>query len=116
MLDIFLYAPAASPTDIILSHGLREIVVVPAGTGIPTLGWFGGGRKRRIRVPVGAPPVAVSLHDALTERYGTRKGKEVWSHMVAERAGPFAPGAKYDPDKARVERRIRNAGLGELLE
>jgi len=112
-VDIYLYPPAASRFDIILSRGLRSVGVVVQETP-----WGGSGfhRRRRIKVPDELPPVAVSLHEALVERYGETTGKEVWSKMLVGREGPFGEGMKYDPDKKRVAKKLEDAGLGELVE
>ena len=114
-MDIWLYPPAASSTDIILSRGPRSVAVLDPNV---SSGGGGGGwrRRKRIRVPGDEPPVAVGLYDALTDRYGQRTGEEVWSKMLVGRQGPFAEGKKYDPDKKRVAKKLENAGLGELLE
>jgi hypothetical protein len=113
MVDVFLYPEAANRFDIILSHGLRSVGVVVQETP-----WAGSGfrRQKRIKVPDELPPVAVSLHEALVDRYGETTGKEVWSKMLVGRDGPFGEGMKYDPDKKRVARKLEDAGLGELVE
>lgn len=112
-MDVFLYPEAASRFDIILSHGLRSTGVV-----LPETPWAGSGfrRRKKIKVPEDEPPVGVSLHDALVDRYGETRGKEVWSKMLVGRDGPFGEGMKYDPDKKRVAKKLEDAGLGELIE
>jgi hypothetical protein len=113
-VDIYLYPEAFSRTDIILSNGPRSVAVIveaPAGGA----GW----RKRRrpdILIPLDVAPVAVSLHQSLTDQYGELEGSEVWSKMLVGRQGPFAEGAKYDPKKRRVRKKLRDAGLGPLIE
>jgi hypothetical protein len=113
MVDIYLYPPAIPSHDIILSYGLRSVAVVQ-----PQTPWGGAGwrRRKKIKVPQEEPPVAVSLHDALVDRYGEPTGKEVWSKMLVAREGPFGDGKKYDPKKKRVRKKLSDAGLGGLIE
>jgi hypothetical protein len=94
MPDIWLYREAANRFDIILSRGLRSL------------------RRRGWPLPPDKeePVVAGSLYLSLTDRYGTTMGTEVFRKMYAERKGPFAEDAKYDPEKPRVARKIEKAG------
>jgi hypothetical protein len=56
------------------------------------------------------PPVAGALWASLVEQYGTAKGLRVFQQMYAERKGPFQEGAKYDPEKPSVARKVAKAG------
>lgn len=115
MADIYLYAEAASPYDIILSLGLRSQSILGMSSGVG----FSYGRltipvrKRRVIVvvPRFEPPVGQSLYHDLIEEYGPTKGKRVWGGMLLERKGPFAEGAKYDPDQPEVRKELVAAGL-----
>lgn len=40
-------------------------------------------------------PIAQQLMDALTNRYGQGRGKQVYYAMQAEGSGPFAPGGAF---------------------
>jgi hypothetical protein len=119
MVDIYLFPEATSPYDIILSFGLRGepivLIGMSSGTGyayahltIPV-----GRRTKAVYIPIPSeePPVGVSLYDDLVERYGKAEGKRVWGGMLLERKGPFAEGAKYDPDQPEVRKRLVAAGL-----
>jgi hypothetical protein len=39
--------------------------------------------------------VAEHLMNQLVQRYGRKRGEEVYAAMVGEAKGPFAPGAKH---------------------
>jgi hypothetical protein len=40
-------------------------------------------------------PIVESLMKSLVERYGKRRGEDIYYAMEAEGKGPFAPGAKH---------------------
>jgi hypothetical protein len=64
-----------------------------------------------IPVPHRMPPVAQSLYENLVLQYGDEEGANVWARMLLERKGPFAEGAKYDPDDPEVAAQLMAAGL-----
>lgn len=60
------------------------------------------GRSRGKQLIRRLPPMPVdarSLFHSLLRRYGPVNGQRVYWGMYDERKGPFAAGAKYDPDK-----------------
>ena len=94
-MDIWLYREAANRFDIILSRGLRSV---------RKWGWPLPPEKEK------EPVVAGSLFSSLVDRYGPTMGLHVFQQMYAERKGPFQEGAKYDPEKPKVARKIEKAG------
>lgn len=96
IIDIYAYAKVPRREgvyfDIILRHGVAR----------RRKGWFPPGSEK--------PVVAGSLYDSLVERYGKALGTEVFERMYDERKGPFGEGAKYDPAKPKVARKIARAG------
>lgn len=92
----FLAAWANEQFDI----GAVEVYPIPANPAAPsdTLSpdpWF-----RRLQPPPGYPEIeAWSLYTSLVARYGLAEGRNVYARMLAERKGPFAAGAKYDPER-----------------
>lgn len=99
MYDIYLYAEAPNPYDIILAISPRPVTL--------------GKRTRAIFVgiPDDIPPVATALYMSLVEQYGNDRGSLVWARMLLERKGPFQDGAKYDPAKPEVAIELIDAGL-----
>ena len=95
-MDIYLYPAAKSKFDIILSRGLRK--------------WHHGWPLKPYSEEKQEPVIASSLYASLVERYGTTMGLHVFQQMYAERKGPFQEGAKYDPEKPRVARKVERAG------
>jgi hypothetical protein len=95
-IDIYLYPEAGSRFDIILSVGLRSFG--------RRLGWFPPEEE------VAPPVIAGSLFTSLVDQYGATMGLVVFQKMYAERKGPFQEGAKYDPEKPGVARKVAKAG------
>jgi hypothetical protein len=95
-IDIYLYPEAGVRFDIILSVGLRSFG--------RRLGWFPPQEE------VAPPVIAGSLFVSLVEQYGALQGLHVFQAMYAERKGPFQEGAKYDPEKPSVARKVAKAG------
>jgi hypothetical protein len=95
-IDIYLYPEASGRFDIILSVGLRSFG--------RRLGWFPPEEE------VAPPVIAGSLFVSLVDQYGATMGLHVFQKMYAERKGPFQEGAKYDPEKPSVARKVAKAG------
>jgi hypothetical protein len=76
-------------------------LTIPRGRGMVVL----------IPIPTHTPPVGQSLYSSLVERYGEREGQRVWGGMLLERKGPFAEGAKYDPDTPEVAEALVDSNL-----
>jgi hypothetical protein len=95
-VDIYLYR-VASKFDIVLSKGLRALLHNRRG-------WLVEEK------PQEEPVVAGSLFTSLVEQYGSTMGLQVFQKMYAERKGPFQEGAKYDPEKPSVVRKVATAG------
>lgn len=100
MIEVYLYYPEPNPFDIILSRDGHR----PVGLGRRTKAIF-------IPVPHATPPVAESLYESLALQYGDKEGALIWARMLLERKGPFAEGAKYDPDDPEVAEKLIEAGL-----
>lgn len=96
-IDIYLYPEASGRFDIILSVGLRSFG--------RRLGWFPPYSEEKEE-----PVVAGSLFNSLVDQYGATMGLHVFQQMYAERKGPFQEGAKYDPEKPGVARKVAKAG------
>jgi hypothetical protein len=114
-VDIYLYAPATNQNDIIL----RYHAVPLSGSADGDSSGFGrltvplGKVKKAVwlAVPTDEPPVGQSLYENLVDEYGQHDGRIIWARMLLERKGPFAEGAKYDPEKEEVAEKLADAGL-----
>jgi len=50
-------------------------------------------------------PVDIALMRKLVERYGRKRGEDMYWGMVGKASGPFAPGAKYHAEHEAWARR-----------
>lgn len=94
--DVYLYpVPAGVANDVWLRDPSK-----PASPASSARDDKPPGRGRHLyRVFPPVPIHARSLFHSLLRRYGPVNGQRIYQRMELERKGPFAAGAKYDPEE-----------------